>query len=138
LSYAGYADGDASAVRTLHTVGSTKLPYESIRRGVVLDAGSAVVCTAGGGISSCPTRLKPLEADVKSATMEMPPMIAAHHRGMGGYRLSCSAEVVVCQFRKRVDGHMFRMRLLKVVQRPTGGLFCTPLQDAIEVHLIVG
>jgi hypothetical protein len=100
--------------------------------------GSAVVCTAGGKISSCPTRLKPLEADVKSATMEMPPKIAAHHRGMGGYRLSCSAEVVVCQFRKRVDGHMFHMRLLKVVQRSTRELFCTPLQDAIEVHIIVG
>ena len=37
MFYAGYADGDASAVRTLHAVGTTKRRCESIRRAVVLN-----------------------------------------------------------------------------------------------------
>jgi hypothetical protein len=40
---------------------------------------------------------------------------------ISGCLLSCSAEV--CQFRERIEGHMFRMKLLKVVQSPPKDCF---------------
>jgi len=113
LFHAGYADGDASAVRTLPAHGPTKLPHESIRRCVVLND-THRFCRSLCGMRRdpvCPTHAKS-RVNVESAAMEMPPIRAAHQRGQSaasssGRLSSCCLQPSL--FRDYVDKTCFAL-----------------------------
>lgn len=140
MFYAGYADGDASAVRTLQAVATTKLPFESIRRRVVLKThtGSAVIPTADDGISSCPTLQKPFSSCHRvcghgEATDEGQPITEARQRHPVAHAMphGVSRHVSLASLWKTYVS----LGLLKVAQSPTSRMLRAPFQAAIVVRI---